>query len=111
MKITLVKKINKDGNFCRKCVNVVEKLEKKGLMGRIDQIVVADEREPSSEGLDLAIKHGVEAAPFFIVDHEDGSTQGYSTSVRFFKEILNQKTSEREEVSEIMDRYPELDFI
>lgn len=111
MKITLVKKIKADGNLCCKCISVVEKLENLGMMARIDKVVVADERENSSEGQQLALKHGVQAAPFFIVDHEDGSTQIYTTYFRFQKEILGKKTSQRDEVVEIMAQHPELDFV
>jgi hypothetical protein len=50
MKITVVKKIKADGRPCRKSANVLEKLEQSGLIDRIDQVVVADEREPSAKG-------------------------------------------------------------
>jgi hypothetical protein len=111
MKITMVKKIKADSSPCRKSADVLEKLEKSGLIDRIDRIVVADEREPSSEGLALALRHKVEAAPFFIVENDDGSTRVYTAYFRFLKDVLDQKISESEELSELMDQNPDLDFI
>lgn len=111
MRITLVNKIKLDGNLCPKSAEVLEKLKNLNLIQKIDRIVVADERQLSSEGLKLALKHDVKAAPFFIVDKDDGSTQIYPTYFRFITEALGQKTSSSEEISEIMASYPELDFI
>ena len=54
MHITLVKKIKADGSPCRKCAEVQERLEKDGLIDKIDQIIIADERDPESEGMQLA---------------------------------------------------------
>ena len=54
MRITLVKKIKADGSPCRKCAEVVERLDKAQLLGRMDRVVVADERDPDSEGMQLA---------------------------------------------------------
>ena len=64
--ITLVKKIKLDGSPCRKCADVIGRLESGGLMSRIDHVVVADERDAESEGMRLASELGVDAAPFFI---------------------------------------------
>ena len=111
MNITMVKKIKADGNLCRKSADVFEKLKKLSLIDRIDNIVFADERKPSSEGLDLAMKHAVEAAPFFIVEKKDGSRQVYTKYCRFLNEVFGQKTSESEEIAEIMAQNPELDLI
>ena len=111
MKITAVKKIKADGSPCRKCGDVFDKLEQSGLSAKIDQVVVADERDPSSEGMILALKHNVEAAPFFIVEENDGSTRVYTVYSRFLKEVLDQKVSQSEEISELMELNPDLDYI
>ena len=39
MKITLVKKIKADGSPCKKCEQVLSRLEKEGHLDRIDEIV------------------------------------------------------------------------
>ncbi|NEO30261.1 MAG: hypothetical protein F6K36_07425 [Symploca sp. SIO3C6] len=111
MNITMVKKIKVNGYPCRKSANVLADLEKLGLMNQINQIVAADERQPSSHGLHLALQHEVKAAPFFIVENKDGSTNVYTAYTRFLKEVLEQQVSENEEVSEIMSQNPDLDFI
>ncbi len=67
MKITLVKKILKDGSPCAKCGDVLNKLEESGHMDRIDEVLVADERDPDSPGIALARQYDVHRAPFFLV--------------------------------------------
>ncbi|MEL7011099.1 MAG: hypothetical protein AAGM29_21255, partial [Cyanobacteria bacterium J06588_4] len=87
MNITIVKKIRADGSLCRKSAEVSDKLNRLNFSDRIDQVVFADEREYSSPGLELARRHGVKAAPFFIVEQED-RTRIYTKYSRFFKEIF-----------------------
>ena len=111
MMITVVKKVKADGNLCRKSAEVWEKLKEAQLLGQIDRIVFAQENKPSSQGLSLAIQHQVTAAPFFIVEQEDGSTQVYTAYSRFLQEVLNYQVSESEEISEMMASNPDLDFI
>lgn len=89
MHITLVKKIKVDGNPCRKCAEVEQRLIEADLLGRIDEIVIADESNPQSEGMQLARQHGVEAAPFFIVTRDSGETAVYTVYFKFLKEVLN----------------------
>lgn len=99
MKITLVKKIKSDGSPCRKCVEVEQRLEKAGLSSRIDQIVVADENDPQSEGMILAKQHRVEIAPFFIVEDDQGTTKIYTIYFRFVKEVLSNEQKEQKIVA------------
>ncbi len=110
MNIIMVKKIKPDGSLCGKSAEVSEKLEKLNLSDLINNVVFADEREFFSPGLELARKHGVDAAPFFIVEKEN-STQVYTKYSRFLKEVLGHQTSETEEIAEIMAQHPDLDFI
>ena len=110
MNITIVKKIRPDGSLCRKSAEVSDKLNELNLDDCIDRVVFADERQYSSPGLELARRHGVKAAPFFIVEEEE-QTQIYTKYSRFFKEVLGHQTSEKEEIDEIMAQNPDLDFI
>ena len=71
MHITFVKKILEDGSLCKKCREVSERLEADGVDKLINEIAVADTRDSSSLGMQLANEHKVERAPFFIVDHND----------------------------------------
>jgi len=111
MKITLVKKILADGTPCKKCGDVLSRLEESGQMARIDEVVVADERDPTSKGLLLAAEHNVDRAPFFIVEQDNGKVDIYTVYFKFVKNVLNQKTEEKDELKEIMDQNPDLDFL
>lgn len=110
MKITFVKKILADGNPCQKCAEVQQRLEKSGQIARMDQILVADERDPNSAGMQLASKLKVSRAPFFVVETED-DTKVYTVYFKFVKEILGASTAKSEEAKEILNDNPDLDFI
>mgnify|MGYP000449917086 CR=1 FL=1 len=88
MKITLVKKIKVDGSPCRKCADVEKRLLDSGQMESIDEILIADERDPQSLGMQIAAQYKVDAAPFFIVENDDGSTNIYTVYFQFVKEVL-----------------------
>lgn len=111
MKITLVKKILKDGSPCKKCGDVLQKLEDSGHMARIDHVAVVDERDRSSEGFALAKRHNVDRAPFFIVEEEGTEPQVYTVFMKFLKDVLEQKTEKSEELKEIMSDNQDLDFL
>ena len=111
MHITFVKKITADGNPCRKCAEVETKLKKAGLLRSIAQTVIADERDPASEGMQLAKNYQVDTAPFFIMRMNDGETRVYTIYFRFVKEILQAKTTEQEAAADILDSHPDLDYI
>ena len=110
MNIKLVQKIKKDGNSCRKSARVLKDLEELNLLDKIDEIIAADERKSNSEGLELAKKHHVSSAPFFIVEKE-GKTKVYTAYYRFMKDVFNIVVSEEDEISEMMAQNPELDYI
>ncbi len=111
MSITLVKKIKLDGSPCRKCADVLARLERDGYMDAIDHIVVADERDPESEGMQLAAQFEVERAPFFLVRDADGDTRVYTVYLKFLKEVLRARTNEQAEAQEILEQNPDLDFL
>jgi hypothetical protein len=111
MHITMVKKLLADGTPCRKCQEVESRLTESGLIGRINHIVIADERDPDSEGMRLAARHGVKLAPFFIVTNDQGEEKIYTVYFRFLNEVLNARSSEAEEVADIMDSNPDLDYL
>mgnify|MGYP000250264546 FL=1 len=110
MKITMVKKIFADGSPCKKCGEIEEKMRAAGQLERIDRTVVADESNEQSEGMLLATEHAVDRAPFFIVERDGESAQIYTVYFKFVKEVLDAKTSEEEEIAEIMNDV-DLDFL
>jgi hypothetical protein len=109
-RITLVKKINADGSPCRKCDDVSQRLERDGVADRIDAVVVADARDPHSEGMAVAAHYGVERAPFFIVERPGQAPQVYTVYMRLLRQVLEHKGDERQEAAEVMDAAG-LDFI
>jgi hypothetical protein len=85
------------------------RLEKEGHLSRIDEIVVADQRDPESAGMKLAAKYGVDLAPFFIVDR-GGEPAIYTVYHRFVKEVLEAASDQEEADKEILEK-TDLDFI
>ncbi len=111
MRITLVKKIKLDGSLCNKCEEVQQKLESTGQIDLIDEVLIADERDPSSPGMELASLYNVERAPFFLVEEEGQAPEIHTVYFKFVKEVLNQKTREEDELKEILNDNPDLDFL
>ncbi|WP_086931354.1 hypothetical protein [Agarilytica rhodophyticola] len=111
MKITLVKKILKNGEPCKKCGDVLDKLESSGYMSHINHIAVADERDPESEGIALARKYEVNRAPFFVVERDGEAPEIHTIYMKFVKDVLEQKTNEADELKEIMNDNQDLDFL
>lgn len=111
MKITFVKKILKNGDPCRKCAEVEQRLRDSGHFSRIDETLIADERDPASPGMQLAVEHNVDLAPFFVV--QDGAeTRVYTVYFKFVKEELGQKQSAtRQDAEDTLRANPDLDFI
>lgn len=111
MKISFVKKITTDGNPCKKCAEVHARLEKDGLLDRIDEIIIADERDPKSAGMQLAAQYIVARAPFFIVEQPGVDPIIYTIYFQFVNEVLNRQTSEQEAAKDLLDANPDLDFL
>ncbi len=87
MHVTMVKKRLANGQPCEKCVQAEELLKRRGLWERIDEVVWADENDPSSPGMLLAQAKNVSLAPFFVV--KDGTTEEvYTSALGFIKERL-----------------------
>lgn len=110
MHVVFVKKILASGKPCAKCADVEERLAASGQLSRIDKVVVADERDPASEGMRLAARHDVSTAPFFVVQDGDRSTV-YTVYLRFAREVLGRPVEARQEAEELLRANPELGLI
>jgi phosphoadenosine phosphosulfate reductase len=93
MHITMVKKRLANGEPCRKCTQAEELLKTRGLSGRIDEIVWADEADPSSPGMQLGAQYGVTVAPFFLVRDGSGATTVYESVLKLVNEQLTQRAA------------------
>ncbi|MCY3820391.1 MAG: hypothetical protein OXH52_13675 [Gammaproteobacteria bacterium] len=107
-----MKKVLANGAPCPKCGDVERRLEESGLMARIDYLAVADEREPNSEGMRLARLHGVDVAPFFLVEN-NGTTVVHRVYFKFAKEVLggrDRAIRAVDEAREILRANPDLNL-
>ena len=84
----MVKKILDDGSPCKKCAEVEQRLVSARLMDKIDDIVIADERDLESPGMQLAREYQVERAPFFIVEEDGIPPRIYTVYFKLVKEVL-----------------------
>ena len=111
MKITFVKKILADGSPCRKCADVQARLEETGQLARIDEILVADERDPESPGMRLAAELEVSRAPFFVVE-EGGERRVWTVYFRFARDVLGAGEARPGDAArDILDANPDLDHL
>lgn len=111
MKITFIKKILADGSPCRKCDDVQKRLDESGQMNRIDEVLIADERDPASPGMQLAEELGVNRAPFFVVE-DNGERKVWTVYFKFAKEVLQGPEGKASDAArDILDDNPDLDYI
>lgn len=87
MHITFVKKVLASGKPCRKCQDVEDRLRRGGYWERIDAVVIADERDPESAGMQLAREHHVSSAPFFVVE-SGGEVRVYTIFLQLVREVF-----------------------
>ncbi len=109
--ISMVKKLKADGTACRKCIDVTERLSRSGQIEQINCIIIADEQDPESEGMRLAVKHGIDSAPFFIARSADGTEQVYTTYFKFVRDVLQRPLTTRDELMELAASNPAVDYI
>ena len=105
-----MKKILASGEPCKKCKDVEDRLKRAGHWDRIDEVVIADERDAMSAGNRLAEELGVTRAPFFVVkDH--GELAVYTLFFKFLIEVLEAPAASRDADRDILENNPDLDFI
>lgn len=82
----MVKKILANGEPCAKCAQAEDLLRRRDLWGSVDEVVVADERDASSKGMQLAKEHDVSLAPFFLVE-QDGHVELLTSVIKLAKRL------------------------
>lgn len=111
MKVTFVKKILQDGSPCRKCADVERRLKNSGYESRIDEVLVADERDGQSPGMLLAAKHDIKLAPFFVVEDAE-ETRVYTVYFKFVKEELEVSLrASGQDAEDTLRANPDLDYV
>jgi hypothetical protein len=96
----MIKKRLLDGSECRKCAEAVEHLRSRELLGRIDEVVWAQEGDATSPGMILGQKFGIPTAPFFVVT-EDGAEQVYASVLQLVRERFGQAVSTTQQAAAI----------
>jgi phosphoadenosine phosphosulfate reductase len=89
MHITMVKKRLANGEACRKCAQAEDFLRSRALWDRIDEVVWADESDPTSAGMRLGARLGVSRAPFFLVRDDDSKETVYESVLKLVSERLS----------------------
>jgi hypothetical protein len=100
MHITMVKKTLADGSDCRKCSDATEYLQARGLWNRIDEIAWAYESDPSSAGMVIGARLGIDRAPFFVVRDESGEAV-YTSVLQLVRERLGRVVTPQQQASAI----------
>jgi len=86
-KITMVKKLLASGEPCAKCVQAQQMLEARGVWDQIDEVVWAKEGDAESPGARLAAKHGVELAPFFVIERSGQNDEVVVSTLKLLKAL------------------------
>ena len=96
----MVKKRLADGSDCRKCAEVTDFLQARGLWDRIDEVVWAYEDDPESPGMVLGARLGVERAPFFVVRDAQGE-HVYTSVLQLIRERFGQAVTSHEQARDV----------
>jgi phosphoadenosine phosphosulfate reductase len=83
----MVKKLLQGGEPCAKCVQAEEMLRARGVWPQIDEVVWAKEGDAESPGVILALKHGVDVAPFFIIERPGQPDEVVQSTLKLIKEL------------------------
>lgn len=73
--------------------------------------MIADERDPESEGMLIAKKHNVSLTPFFVVEEDGQPAKIYTVYFKFVKEVLAEGISEQQEIKELLEQNPDIDYL
>jgi phosphoadenosine phosphosulfate reductase len=86
-KITMVKKLLLSGEPCAKCAQAEDMLRGRGVWDQIDEVVWAKEGDPESPGARLGRQHGVDLAPFFVIERPGLEAEVVESTLKLIKLI------------------------
>jgi phosphoadenosine phosphosulfate reductase len=89
-KITMVKKLLLSGEPCAKCAQAEDMLRGRGVWEQIDEVIWAKEGDPESPGAQLARQHGVDLAPFFIVERPGLAAEVVESTLKLIRLLKEQ---------------------
>ena len=105
--ITFVKKILTNGDLCKKCQEVSERMRSEGILASIDHVVIADARDADSPGMQLANKYQIQRAPFFVVE-DDGEVQIFDIFFKFKKYLADNSLEPKDSLEPKQSTQPKL---
>ena len=112
VRITMIKKRLLNGDACEKCAQTEEMLRRRNLWEEIDEVVWAIEGDANSPGALLGETHGIEVAPFFILESDDGEETVYTSPLKMIRDHfagapkpVETLRVEREDVSALNRRF------
>jgi len=85
--VVMVKKKLASGEPCRKCLQAEDMLRRRELWDTVDEVVVADETDPTCRGMQLAQRFAIKTAPFFVV-REGNEERVFDSAIRVSKDVL-----------------------
>jgi len=85
-RLIMVKKRLANGEPCGKCADAERTLRDRGLWSRIDEVIWAEELDAESPGMQLARKHQVTLAPFY-VRTVDGHERVYTSTLKLVQDL------------------------
>lgn len=92
-KITMVKKLLLSGEPCAKCAQAEDMLRGRGVWEQIDEVVWAKEGDPESPGAQLARRHGIDLAPFFVIERAGLAAEVVESTLKLIKLIKDPGSS------------------
>ena len=93
VRVTMVKKLMTSGEYCQKCQDVQERLEKSGYITKIDHFADFIDGDGGSEGALLADFYQVDKAPFFIVEEDGKETRIFTIYCKLVKEVFEKQAA------------------
>lgn len=111
--VLFVKKLLAGGEPCAKCRGIERRLRKDDLMQHLSGVLPAREDDPSSPGAQIAAKHGVQRAPFFVLRHADGEEEVIESYLAFKQRFSGKAAAAGDpaDLADIVDSHPELALI
>ena len=101
--VLFVKKILANGD-------IEQRLNTDGLTQHVDDVVLAREGDPTSAGMQLAARHDVQHAPFFVLRQVSGEEQVIDSYLAF-KRWFSNRGSTIDDLADAVDKHPDLAFI
>ena len=90
--VVMVKKRMSDGEDCRRCKQIQERIEKDRFEDNITETIFVEEGKNDSTAAKLSAKFKMRTAPFFVVTHDDDRVEAVESYFKL-KKMLKSSSS------------------